>query len=67
MSPILVAVRFWISGMTPPPTTIVMNSPEAVAVYFPSPSVARLKITPHMTEVQIPQRMMNSTFTGTSA
>ena len=45
MSPILRAMRFWIKGMSPPPTTMVINSPDAVAVYLPKPSVARLKIT----------------------
>ena len=53
--------------MTPPPTTMVMNRPEAAAVNLPRPSVARLKITPHMTDVQMPHRMMSSTLTGTSA
>ena len=46
---------------------MVINSPDAVAVYLPKPSVARLKITPHITDVHKPQRMMNNTLAGTSA
>ena len=53
-------------GITPPPTTIVINIPDAAAVYLPKPSTARLNIPPHMTDVQRPQRTINRHFTGTS-
>ena len=55
------------NGMIPPPTTIVMKIPDAFAVYFPRPSVARLKIPPHITDVQRPQRKMNTQDNGTLA
>ncbi len=38
----------------PPPTTIVMKRPDACSVYLPTPSVERLKMTDHMTDVQMP-------------
>ena len=41
--------------------------PDAAAVYLPSPSTARLKIAPHMTEVQRPQRMSRRILTGTAS
>ena len=41
--------------------------PEAFAVYLPRPSVARLKIPPHITDVQRPQRKMNTQDNGTFA
>ena len=44
-----------------------MKIPEAAAVYLPKPSVAKLKIPPHITEVQSPQRVKSITVTGTSA
>jgi len=41
-------MKFWMSGRTPPPTTIIIKMPDAAAEYLPSPSVARLKIArPH--------------------
>ena len=54
-------------GRIPPPQTITMKRPEAIEVYLPSPSTARLKIAPHITEVQSPQRMKNITPIGISA
>src|SRR5574344_1210522 len=44
-----------------------MKIPDAVAVYLPSPSTARLKIPPHITEVQRPHNTRNITPMGTSA
>ena len=55
----------WISGNTPPPTTIIMKIPDAAAVYLPNPSVARLKIEDHITDVHKPQRTSRSAATGT--
>lgn len=52
--------------MMPPPTTIVMKRPDALAVYLPRPSVARLKMPPHMTEVHRPQSRRKRHFMGTS-
>ena len=57
-------MAFWTNGMMPPPQTRVMKIPEAAAVYLPSPSVERLKIEPHMMEVQRPQRVRNSRLRG---
>src|SRR5574344_169330 len=51
----------------PPPQTIVIKRPEAAAVYLPSPDVARLKMLPHITEVQRPTKIKNIIPTGTSA
>ena len=48
----------------PPPQTMTMKSPEARDVYLPSPSTARLKIAPHITDVHRPQRMKNITPIG---
>ena len=42
-----------------------MKIPEAIAVYLPSPSTARLKIPPHMIDVQSPQSAKNMIPTGT--
>ena len=58
-------MAFCRSGRIPPPTTIIMNAPEARAVAEPSPSTARLKIVPHMTEVQSPQRTRRRAESGT--
>ena len=44
-----------------------MKIPEAWAVYLPRPSTARLKIPPHITEVQRPQSTRNIALAGTSA
>ena len=60
------AIKFWMSGNTPPPTTIIMNIPEACAVYLPRPSVARLNIDAHITEVQSPQSTRNKALSGTT-
>ena len=57
----------WMSGRTPPPTTIIMKMPLAWAVYLPSPSVARLKILAHMIEVQRPQSTSSRALIGTVA
>ena len=46
---------------------MTIKIPEAAAVYLPNPSVAKLKIPPHITEVQSPQRVKNMTLEGTSA
>ena len=43
-----------------------MKIPEPIEVYLPRPSTARLKIVPHITEVQRPQRVKKITPTGTS-
>lgn len=40
----------WRKGKTAPPNTPIMKMPEALAVYFFSPTVASVKIQPHMTE-----------------
>ncbi len=48
----------------PPPTTIIMKMPLAFSVYLPSPSVARLKMQLHMTEVQRPQSTMRMALIG---
>ena len=52
--------------MIPPPQTSAMKIPEAGAVYFPRPSAARLKIAPHITDVQSPHRTMKMRATGSS-
>ena len=44
-----------------------MNRPEAIDVYLPRPSTARLNMAPHITDVQSPQRMKNITPIGISA
>lgn len=44
-----------------------MKIPEAAVTYLPSPSTARLKIPPHMTEVQSPMRTRQKALMGTSA
>ena len=44
-----------------------MKIPEAFAVYLPRPSVERLKIPPHMIDVQRPQRKINTQDNGTVA
>ena len=54
------------SGIRPPPTTIIMKMPEAISLYLPRPSVQRLKIAPHMIEVQIPQAAMKTHLRGTA-
>ncbi len=48
----------------PPPTTIIMKMPLAFSVYLPSPSVARLKVQLHITEVQRPQSTMRMALSG---
>ena len=53
--------------MIPPPQTSTIKIPEAASVYLPSPSTARLKIPPHITEVHNPQRIKKATFNGTLA
>ena len=58
-------MEFWINGRIPPPTTIAMKIPEAFSVYLPRPSVARLKMQPHMIEVQRPIRTRNTVKRGT--
>ena len=58
-------MKDWIRGNTPPPTTIIMKIPDAAAVYLPNPSVARLKIEDHITDVHKPQRTSRSAATGT--
>ena len=47
--------------------TKILNEilPEAFAVAEPSPSTARLKIAPHITDVQSPQSTKNPIATGT--
>ena len=40
----------WKKGKTAPPNTPIMKMPEALAVYFFSPTVASVKMHPHMTE-----------------
>ena len=42
-----------------------MKIPEADSVYLPRPSTARLKMTPHITEVQRPQRTRKRQLSGT--
>ena len=59
------AKKFWITGSTPPPTTIIIKIPDAWAVYLPRPSVARLKMEAHITEVQSPQSTSNRALIGT--
>ena len=44
---------------------MVMNRPEALLVALPRPSTARLKMAPHMTEVQRPQRTSSRADSGT--
>ena len=48
----------------PPPHTSAMKMPEAAAVYLPRPSTARLKMAPHMIEVQKPQRIIRPRASG---
>ena len=67
MKPKLSATRPCKSGSMPPPHTIIMKMPDAAAVCLPKPSTARLKIAPHITDVQSPQSIKSSIFTGTSA
>ena len=43
------------------------GDPSEVAVYFPNPSTARLKIPPHMIEVQRPTNTKYIALIGTSA
>ena len=45
---------------------MVMNIPLAIAVYFPSPSTARLKMPPHITLVHRPTNTKAKMLTGTS-
>ena len=59
-------MKFWSNGSKPPPTTIIINIPEAGSVYFPRPSVARLKIHGHITLVHSPQSTSNNAETGTT-
>ena len=42
-----------------------MKIPEAFSVYLPNPSTARLKIPPHMMDVQSPTNARNIALTGT--
>ncbi len=42
-----------------------MKIPDAISVYFPKPSTARLKIPPHITEVHSPHRIKNIILIGT--
>ena len=58
-------MKFCNNGSNPPPTTIIIKIPEAAAEYLPRPSVARLKIQLHMTDVQRPQSTNNRAATGT--
>ena len=48
------------------PQTMVMKAPEAMAVYLPSPSVARLKMPPHITLAHRPTSRKQKMPTGTS-
>lgn len=57
-------MAFCISGKIPPPTTIIIKIPEACAVYFPKPSVARLKIQGHIIEVHNPTKTNNIALSG---
>ena len=66
MAPARWAMACWMSGMMPPPTTIIMKMPEACSLYLPRPSTARLKMAPHMMEVQIPQTARKMHFIGTA-
>lgn len=50
----------------PPPTTIIINKPEAASVYFPRPSTDMLKILDHITEVQSPHRTRRRALNGTT-
>ena len=43
-----------------------MKIPEACSVYLPRPSTARLKILPHINDVQRPHNTRNSASSGTS-
>ena len=43
-----------------------MKIPEAASVYLPRPSTERLKMPPHMIDVQRPQAAMKNTFIGTA-
>lgn len=58
-------MKFWSRGSNPPPTTIIMKMPDAAAEYLPKPSVARLKILGHMTEVHKPHNTNKKAATGT--
>ena len=58
-------IAFWSRGRIPPPQTSAMKIPEAFSVYLPSPSTARLKMPPHMTEVQRPISTSSAALTGT--
>ena len=44
-----------------------MKIPEAASVYLPRPSTAKLKIPPHIIEVQRPQSAINMMLIGTCA
>ena len=44
-----------------------MKIPEALSVYLPRPSTAKLKMPPHMTDVQRPHNTNNAALTGTCA
>ena len=59
------AKKFCTTGNTPPPTTIIIKMPDAWAVYLPSPSVAKLKIEAHMTDVNKPQSTSSRAVSGT--
>ena len=59
-------MKFWTSGMIPPPTTIVMNQPLAAAVAAPSPSTDSEKMLDHITDVQRPTAAMNAIDRGNS-
>ena len=65
MYPKMSAKKFWTTGNTPPPTTIIIKIPDAWAVYLPRPSVARLKMEAHITEVNRPQSTSNRAVRGT--
>ena len=51
---VLFAMKSCNRGNIPPPTTMVINNPDAASVYFPKPSTERLKIPPHITDMNSP-------------
>ena len=51
---VLFAMKSCNRGKIPPPTTMVINNPDAASVYFPKPSTERLKIPPHITDMNSP-------------
>ena len=57
-------IRFCMSGIMPPPTTIIMNIPDASAVYLPNPSTERLNMHDHITEVHNPQSIRSKAAIG---